>query len=43
MGGIYSIDNGYYEVLEFNSKDSSFVGDTIFYSNIKIKIKNDLE
>ena len=32
-GGIYSIDNGYYEVIEFNSLDSSFVGDTIYYSD----------
>ena len=41
-GGLYFIDNNsYYEVLEFNSKDSSKVGDTIFYSNIKIKMKND--
>ena len=41
-GGIYSIDNGYYEVIEFNSLDSSFVGDTIYYNNIKINIKNDI-
>ena len=41
MGGSYSLEDGYYEVLEFNSMDSSTVGDTIFYSNIKIKMKND--
>ena len=41
-GGLYFIDNNsYYEVFEFNSKDSSKVGDTIFYSDFKIKIKND--
>ena len=33
-GGLYFIDNkGYYEVLEFNSNDSSSVGDTIYYSD----------
>ena len=33
-GGLYSIDNNeYYEVLEFNSIDSSTVGDTIYYSD----------
>ena len=41
MGGSYSLEDGYYEVLEFNSMDSSTVGDTIFYSNIKIKMKDD--
>ena len=41
MGGSYFLEDGYYEVLEFNSMDSSTVGDTIFYSNIKIKMKND--
>ena len=41
MGGSYALEDGYYEVLEFNSIDSSTVGDTIFYSNIKIKMKND--
>ena len=41
MGGSYALEDGYYEVLEFNSMDSSTVGDTIFYSNIKIKMKND--
>ena len=41
MGGSYSLEDGYYEVLEFNSIDSSTVGDTIFYSNIKIKMKDD--
>ena len=39
-GGIYFYDNYYYEVQEFNSMDSSLVGDTIFYSNVKINIKN---
>ena len=33
-GGLYFIDDkGYYEVLEFNSIDSSRVGDTIYYSD----------
>jgi len=33
-GGLYFIDNNeYYEVLEFNSIDSSSVGDTIYYSD----------
>ena len=40
-GGAFSLEEGYYEVLEFKSMDSSTVGDTIFYSNIKIKMKND--
>ena len=40
-GGVYSIDNGYYEILEFNSSDSSSVGDTIHYSNVKFNINND--
>ncbi len=40
-GGMYSWDNGYYEILEFNSSDSSSVGDTVYYSNVKINIKND--
>ena len=38
MGGLYTFEDVYFEVLEFNSKDSSKVGDTIFYSNIKIII-----
>ena len=38
-GGFYSFKNSkYYEVLEFNSLDSSLVGDTIFYSDIKIDL-----
>ena len=28
-GGIYSTENGYYELLEYNSLDSSLVGDTL--------------
>ena len=40
-GGKYSLDNGYYEVMEFNSSDTSSVGDTLYYSNVKINIKND--
>ena len=40
-GGLYSLDDRYYEVLEFNSEDSSSVGDTLYYSNIKIELKND--
>jgi len=42
-GGIYSFDKTqYYEVLEFNSLDSSLVGDTTFYSDIKIDIDDEL-
>ena len=41
FGGMYSMDDGYYEVLEFNSLDSSSVGDTIYYSKIKVDVKND--
>ncbi|MDG2342063.1 MAG: hypothetical protein P8L24_03230 [Cytophagales bacterium] len=41
-GGIYSADNGYYEVLEFNSLDSSSVGDTIFYSDFDIDIDDEI-
>ena len=37
-GGIYSVDNGYYEVLEFNSLDSSSVDDTVFYSDFSIDV-----
>jgi len=40
-GGVYSMEDGYYEVLEFNSNDSSAVGDTLYYSNVKIELKND--
>ena len=40
-GGVYSMEDGYYEVLEFNSIDSSAVGDTLYYSNVKIELKND--
>lgn len=40
LGGIYSMEEGYYEVLEFNSLDSTSVGDTIYYSKIKVDIKN---
>ena len=40
-GGKYSLDNGYYEVMEFNSSDTSSVGDTLYYSNVKINIKKD--
>ena len=42
-GGFYSFKNSkYYEVLEFNSLDSSLVGDTIFYSDIKIDIDEEI-
>ena len=41
LGGMYSMDDGYYEVLEFNSLDSTSVGDTIYYSKIKVDVKND--
>ena len=37
FGGIFSTDNGYYELLEYNSLDSSLVGDTLFYSNVNIE------
>ena len=40
LGGIYSMEDGYYEVLEFNSLDSTSVGDTIYYSKIKVDVKN---
>jgi len=41
-GGFYSFKNNeYFEVLEFNSLDSSLVGDTIFYSDIKIDINEE--
>ena len=40
-GGFYLLDDRYFEVLEFNSEDSSSVGDTLYYSNIKIELKND--
>ena len=40
-GGLYTLDDRYFEVLEFNSEDSSSVGDTLYYSNIKIELKND--
>lgn len=40
LGGIYSMEEGYYEVLEFNSLDSTSVGDTIYYSKIKVDVKN---
>ena len=35
------MDDKYYEVLEFHSLDSTTVGDTIFYSKVKIDVKND--
>ena len=40
-GGLYTLDDRYFEVLEFNSEDSSTVGDTLYYSNINIELKND--
>ena len=42
-GGIFSTDNGYYELLEYNSLDSSLVGDTLFYSNVNIEAINGKE
>ncbi len=42
-GGIYSTENGYYELLEYNSLDSSLVGDTLFYSNVNIEAINGKE
>ena len=43
FGGIFSTDNGYYEILEYNSLDSSLVGDTLFYSNVNIEAINGKE
>ncbi len=43
FGGIFSTDNGYYELLEYNSLDSSLVGDTLFYSNINVEAINGKE
>ena len=41
-GGAYLLDEeGYYEVIEFNSNDSSLVGDTIYISRISINLNND--
>ena len=40
LGGMYSMEDGYFEVLEFNSLDSTSVGDTIYYSKIKVDLKN---
>ena len=41
-GGTYLLDEeGYYEVIEFNSNDSSLVGDTIYISRISINLNND--
>ena len=41
-GGTYLLDEeGYYEVIEFNSNDSSLVGDTIYISRISIYLNND--
>ena len=34
-------EEGYYEVIEFNSNDSSLVGDTIYISRISINLNND--
>ncbi len=35
-GGSYFFGENYYEVIEFNSQDTSQVGDTIFYSSFKL-------
>ena len=41
-GGTYLLgEEGYYEVVEFNSNDSSLVGDTIYISRISINLNND--
>jgi len=41
-GGTYLLDEeGYYEIIEFNSNDSSLVGDTIYISRISINLNND--
>ena len=36
-GGKYLLnEDGYYEVVEFNSLDSSLVGDSVYFSNVSI-------
>jgi len=40
VGGIYLFNEGYSEILEFDSSDSINVGDTVFYEKIKINVRN---
>jgi len=41
-GGKYLFDNNeYYEIIEFNSMDSSQVGDTVYLSKVTLKLDND--
>ena len=41
-GGTYVLgEEEYYEVIEFNSSDSSLVGDTIYISSINLNVNND--
>ena len=41
-GGKYSFDDfGYYEIIEFNSMDSSQVGDTVHLSKVTLNLDND--
>ena len=41
-GGKYLFDNnGYYEIMEFNSMDSSQVGDTVHLSKVTLTLDND--
>ena len=41
VGGIYSFNEGYSEILEFDSSDSTNVGDTVFYKKVKVNVRND--
>ena len=41
LGGIYSFNEGYSEILEFDSSDSTNVGDTVFYKKVKVNVRND--
>ena len=39
-GGKYLLnEDGYYEVVEFNSLDSSLVGDSVYFSNVSIYVQ----
>ena len=41
VGGIFSFNEGYSEILEFDSSDSTNVGDTVFYKKVKVNVRND--
>ena len=42
-GGKYLLnEDGYYEVVEFNSLDSSLVGDSVYFSNVSINYNKKL-